>query len=115
MMVVAAPVATNLSRRFPAAVAFRCGALLAAVALALFAVAHEDAWTLYLGAAILGLAYGLAFASLGGLVVGAVDPAADRCRDRHQHHPAHHRRSARRPGRGGDPGELDQLGLTTSH
>jgi MFS family permease len=73
MMVVAAPVATNLSRRFPAAVAFRCGALLAAVALALFAVAHEDAWTLYLGAAILGLAYGLAFASLGGLVVGAVD------------------------------------------
>jgi MFS family permease len=73
MMVAAAPVATTLSRRFSAAAAFRCGAVLAAVALALFAVAHEDAWTLYVGAAVLGLAYGLAFASLGGLVVGAVE------------------------------------------
>ncbi|MGO2514750.1 MAG: MFS transporter [Corynebacterium variabile] len=73
MMVAAAPVATALSRRFSAAVALRYGALLAAAALALFAFAHEDVWTLYLGAAVLGLAYGLAFATLGGLVVGAVE------------------------------------------
>jgi MFS family permease len=73
MMVLAAPLATNLARRFSSAMAFRCGAVLAAVALALFAFAHDAAWTLYLGAAVLGLAYGLAFASLGGLVVSSVE------------------------------------------
>lgn len=73
MMVCAAPVATALARRFSAAVAFRIGAVAAAVALTMFAVAHEEPWQLYLGGAVLGLAYGLAFASLGGLVVGAVE------------------------------------------
>jgi MFS family permease len=73
MMVCAAPVATVLTRRFSAAVTFRVGAAAAAVALAMFALVHQEPWQLYAGGTVLGLAYGLAFASLGGLVVGAVD------------------------------------------
>ncbi|MFT4126316.1 MAG: MFS transporter [Gordonia sp. (in: high G+C Gram-positive bacteria)] len=71
LMVVAAPLATRMSRRTSYRTTFGVGAVLAGVALVLFA-AVPQVWAFYLGGAVLGIAYGLAFASLGGLVVGAV-------------------------------------------
>ncbi|MFT4081909.1 MAG: MFS transporter [Nocardioides sp.] len=72
LMVVAAPAATRLSRATSSRTTFQIGALLACLALVVFALANAHAWEFYLGGAVLGIAYGLAFASLGGLVVGAV-------------------------------------------
>ncbi|MER8029029.1 MFS transporter [Streptomyces bauhiniae] len=51
---------------------FRLGAVLGAVALAGLGLLHTHPAELLCWGALLGLAYGLAFASLGGLVVGAV-------------------------------------------
>lgn len=53
---------------------FQVGAVLAVIALVALAVAHDAAWQLAAGGAVLGLVYGLAFAALGSLIVDAVRP-----------------------------------------
>ena len=45
-------------------------------------------WEFYVGAALLGVGIGLAFASLANLIVAAVPPRADGRRDRHEHRDA---------------------------
>ncbi|MEV1026635.1 MFS transporter [Streptomyces sp. NPDC050264] len=72
-MLLAAPLAARISSALGARAAFRTGAILAAVALGGLGLLHEHIAELLVWCALLGLAYGLAFASLGGLVVGAVD------------------------------------------
>ncbi|MDQ7903455.1 MFS transporter [Phytohabitans sp. ZYX-F-186] len=73
LMVVAAPVAARLSRRTGGRATFQLGAALAVAGLGLLAFAHSQPWHFYLAGAVLGAAYGFAFASLGALVIGAVD------------------------------------------
>jgi EmrB/QacA subfamily drug resistance transporter len=73
LMVLAAPLAARLSKRTSSRTTFQLGAALAAAALGLLGLAHDHPWQFYLAGAILGAAYGFAFASLGALVIGAVD------------------------------------------
>jgi MFS family permease len=74
IMVVAAPLGARLTARVGGRATFQVGALLAVAALLASAVARGAAWQLAAAGAVLGLAYGLAFAALGTLVVGAVRP-----------------------------------------
>jgi MFS family permease len=74
IMVVAAPLGARLTARVGGRATFQVGALLAVAALLAAAVARGAAWQLAAAGAVLGLAYGLAFAALGTLVVGAVRP-----------------------------------------
>jgi MFS family permease len=71
-MLLAAPLAARISKARGARAAFRAGAVLAAIALGGLALLHEHIAQILVWCALLGLAYGLAFASLGGMVVGAV-------------------------------------------
>ena len=71
-MLLAAPLAARVSTARGARTVFRAGAVLAAIALAGLGLLHENIAEVAVWCALLGLAYGLAFASLGGLVVGAV-------------------------------------------
>lgn len=73
LMVIAAPLATRIAARTSSKVAFLIGSALACAALLLFGLVHQHAWEFFVAAGVLGLAYGLVFASLGGLVVGAVE------------------------------------------
>lgn len=70
LMLVAGP----LVSRFAPRSALQTGAVLAAIAFAFLAVVHHQLWQAYVFAAILGAAYGLAFASLGNLAVDSVPP-----------------------------------------
>lgn len=74
IMVIAAPLGARLTERVGGRTTFQVGAFLAVAALLALAVAHDAAWQLAAAGAVLGLAYGLAFAALGTLVVGAVRP-----------------------------------------
>jgi MFS family permease len=74
IMVIAAPLGARLTARSGGRTTFQLGALLAAAALLALAVAHDAAWQLVAAGAVLGLAYGFAFAALGTLIVGAVRP-----------------------------------------
>ncbi|MFK0115828.1 MFS transporter [Streptomyces sp. NPDC090994] len=69
---LATPLAARLSAGLGARAAFRAGAVLAACALGGLGLLHGHLAEVLVWCALLGLAYGLAFASLGGLVVGAV-------------------------------------------
>jgi len=71
-MLLAAPLAARVSTALGARATFRAGAALAAIALGCLGLLHEHIAEVLIWCALLGLAYGLAFASLGGLVVGAV-------------------------------------------
>ncbi|MBI0380955.1 MFS transporter [Streptomyces albiflaviniger] len=71
-MLLATPLAARVSSALGARAAFGAGAVLAAIALAGLGLLHEHIAAVLVWCAVLGLAYGLAFASLGGLVVGAV-------------------------------------------
>ncbi|MFD5241816.1 MFS transporter [Streptomyces tendae] len=71
-MLLAAPLAARVSSALGARAAFRAGAVLAAITVGGLGLLHEHIAEVLLWCALLGLAYGLAFASLGGLVVGAV-------------------------------------------
>jgi MFS family permease len=73
LMILAAPVCARLATRTSNRTTFQIGAVLAAAGLGLLGLAHDHRWQFYLAGAILGAAYGFAFASLGALVVGAVD------------------------------------------
>ncbi|TCC35142.1 MFS transporter [Kribbella sindirgiensis] len=70
LMLIGGPLAS----RFAARRALQTGAVLAAAAFTFLAAAHQHLWQTYVFAAILGAAYGLAFASLGNLAVDAVPP-----------------------------------------
>ncbi|WP_326626757.1 MFS transporter [Nonomuraea fuscirosea] len=71
-MIIAAPLGTRLAARTSSRTVFQIGALLAGISLAGLGFVHGERWAFYTAGAMLGLAYGLAFASLGALVVGAV-------------------------------------------
>ncbi|TCC30856.1 MFS transporter [Kribbella speibonae] len=70
-MVIAAPLTPRLARGIGARAVFQVGAMLAAVGLAGLAFLHDQPMTVALSGAVLGLAYGFAFGSLGSLVVDA--------------------------------------------
>ncbi|QYN32310.1 MFS transporter [Pseudonocardia sp. DSM 110487] len=74
IMVIAAPLGARLTARMGGRATFQVGALLAAAALVALALAHDAVWEVAAAGAVLGLAYGLAFAALGTLIVGAVRP-----------------------------------------
>ncbi|WP_158674589.1 MFS transporter [Streptomyces hoynatensis] len=74
-MVLAAPFAARLSARCGGRVTFGAGALLAALALGAMGTANGHLWEFTLEGTLLGVAYGLAFASLGQLVVASADRA----------------------------------------
>ncbi|WP_280399211.1 MFS transporter [Nocardia carnea] len=71
-MLISAPLTARISARTSGRTTFLLGALLACAALAALGVFHQQPWHFYTAGAVLGTAYGFAFASLGNLVVGAV-------------------------------------------
>jgi MFS family permease len=71
-MLLAAPLTARVSSALGARVAFRVGAVLTAIALGGLGLCHEHIAAVLAWCALVGLAYGLAFASLGGLVIDAV-------------------------------------------
>lgn len=77
-MLVAMFVAGILSGRMAPAFSFRAqlasGAVLSALACTMLAVAHAKPWEVAVGAGLLGLGIGLAFATMTNLVVRAVPP-----------------------------------------
>ncbi|MEO3754257.1 MFS transporter [Streptomyces sp. B6B3] len=77
-MAVTMLVASPLAGRIGMAVGFRTPLVLACLVgvagFAVFAVAHEHAWAIYTGSAVLGVGVGFSFAALVNLVVSAVDP-----------------------------------------
>jgi EmrB/QacA subfamily drug resistance transporter len=72
-MLFAGPLAGRIGARagFRSALVLAC--VIGAAGFVLFAVAHSNEWTVYLGSAVLGIGIGFAFASLANLVVTAVD------------------------------------------
>ncbi|MFJ7217621.1 MFS transporter [Amycolatopsis sp. NPDC098790] len=73
-MIVAVPLTPRLSARIGPRGVFQLGAGLAAAGLLGLAFAHDGPATVALSGAVLGLAYGFAFGSLGALVIGATPP-----------------------------------------
>ncbi|MET7641062.1 MFS transporter [Streptomyces sp. NPDC005438] len=71
-MLLAAPLAARMSRARGPKTTFRSGAVLATLALSGLGLLHQHLPEVLVWGALLGLSYGLVFASLGGLVVGAV-------------------------------------------
>lgn len=70
-MVIAAPMTPPLARRIGARGVFQLGAALASVGLLGLAFLHDQPVTVAVSGAVLGLAYGYAFGSLGSLVIDA--------------------------------------------
>ena len=73
-MVIAAPVTPRLAHAIGARGVFQIGAVLAAAGLLGLSSFHGTPESVAAGGALLGLAYGLAFGSLGSLVVEATPP-----------------------------------------
>ncbi|MEQ4721582.1 MFS transporter [Nonomuraea sp. B19D2] len=73
-MLVATPLAPLLGRRFGARLPLQAGAACAAASFALLTVAHDHMWQVHAAGLVVGAGYGLAFASIGNLVVEAVEP-----------------------------------------
>ncbi|BCK56271.1 hypothetical protein [Nocardia wallacei] len=71
-MLISAPLTAWISARTSSRTTFLVGTILAGAALAGLGLFHQQLWHIYLAGAVLGGAYGFAFASLGNLVVGAV-------------------------------------------
>ncbi|MEU7854979.1 MFS transporter [Nonomuraea sp. NPDC049141] len=74
-MLAGGPLAGRLAARFGAAVPLRAGSACAAVTFAVLALRPPPLWEFYPAGLLLGIGYGLAFASMGLLVVAAA--AAD--------------------------------------
>jgi len=74
-MVVAGPVAGAIGQRRGPEVPLRIGVALVACALALFAVAHDERWTIYVWMTLLGVGIACSFAALGALVIANSPPA----------------------------------------
>src|SRR3954470_3361109 len=68
------PLAGRMTNRFGARLPLVLGSLATALAFGFLAVEHDDPWEFYVGAALLGIGIGLAFASLANLIVAAVRP-----------------------------------------
>jgi MFS family permease len=74
MMLVVSPFAGRLSLRVGSKVPLVLGSILATIAFALLAVAHEQPFEIYLATGILGAGIGFAFAAMANLIVEAVPP-----------------------------------------
>ena len=73
-MLAAGPIAGRLGARAGFKTPLVLATTIGALGFALFAFAHDAAWTIYAGSAVLGVATGFAFASVANLIVTAVDP-----------------------------------------
>jgi MFS family permease len=73
MMLVAGPLSVRIGRHRPR-LPLQLGAASAAVGFVVLAAWHTHLWQLCVVGMLLGAGYGLAFASLGNLVVHAVEP-----------------------------------------
>jgi len=73
-MMLLGTVAGSVSRRWGSKVALLIGTAFTTAAFALLALAHAHPYDLLIGAALLGIGMGLAFAALGNLIVQAVPP-----------------------------------------
>jgi MFS family permease len=67
-------VAGRLAERVGAKTLVVGGSLIGAVAAAMLAFAHGSEWEIYVATAIMGVGFGLTFASMSGLIVAAVPP-----------------------------------------
>ncbi|GAA2128319.1 hypothetical protein [Actinomadura napierensis] len=68
-MLLAGPAAPRVARRAGSRVPLQAGTVCAVAAFALLAWAHGALGEVYLACAVIGIGYGLAFASIGNLVV----------------------------------------------
>jgi EmrB/QacA subfamily drug resistance transporter len=73
-MLAAGPIAGRLGARAGFKTPLVLATLIGALGFTVFALAHDAAWTIYVGSAVLGVAVGFAFASVANLVVSAIDP-----------------------------------------
>jgi MFS family permease len=74
-MVIAGPLAGSLGQRFGPELPLRVGVALIALALGLFAVAHDQRWMIYVWMTFLGIGIACSFAALGSLVIANSPPA----------------------------------------
>ncbi|MFB4301348.1 MFS transporter [Actinomadura sp. NTSP31] len=74
LMLLAGPAAPRIARRAGSRVPLQAGTVCAVAAFALLAWAHGALWEVYLACAVIGVGYGLAFASIGNLVVENAAP-----------------------------------------
>jgi EmrB/QacA subfamily drug resistance transporter len=74
MMLLVSPLAGRMANRVGSRLPLILGSMATCLAFGFLAAAHGQRWELYVGTAILGLGIGLAFASLGNLIVEAVPP-----------------------------------------
>jgi MFS family permease len=72
-MLVASPLSARIGRRQPR-LPLWLGSASAAVAFGVLAAGHTHLWQFCVAGVLLGAGYGLAFASVGNLVVNAVEP-----------------------------------------
>lgn len=71
-MLFAGPIAGALAGRFGSRFPLLIGTFTASASFALLAVAHTEAWEIYLASALMGVGIGLSFASMANLIVEAV-------------------------------------------
>jgi len=74
MMLIAGSLAGRLERRFGSKALLVAGTLATAASFAVLTFAHDHGLDIYLGATLLGIGIGLAFAALANLIVEAVPP-----------------------------------------
>ncbi|MDO8211138.1 MFS transporter [Conexibacter sp. CPCC 206217] len=74
MMLVVSPLAGRLSNTLGSRVPLMLGALVTTISFAMLAFLHAEKWEIYVGAGLMGIGIGLAFASLANLIVEAVPP-----------------------------------------
>jgi EmrB/QacA subfamily drug resistance transporter len=73
-MLVVSPLAGRLANRVGSRVPLIMGSVATCLAFVFLAAVHDQRWEFYVGAALLGIGIGLAFASLANLIVEAVPP-----------------------------------------
>ncbi len=74
VMLVAGPLSGMLGTRVGSRLPLLLGTLIAALAFAFLAVAHDARWHIYVATALMGAGIGLAFAAMANLIVEAVEP-----------------------------------------
>jgi EmrB/QacA subfamily drug resistance transporter len=74
MMLLVSPIAGRLSNAFGSRVPLVAGALVTTVAFGFMGFVHGEKIDIYIGAGLMGIGIGLAFASLANLIVEAVPP-----------------------------------------
>ncbi|MEA2157104.1 MAG: hypothetical protein QOE11_3244 [Solirubrobacteraceae bacterium] len=72
VMLIAGPMAGALGNRFGSRVPLVIGTIVATLAFALLAVAHDQRWEIYLAGALMGIGIGFSFAAMANLIVDAV-------------------------------------------